>query len=158
MTRSFALMVLAGLLSLNGWSAHTTAADDRPAAAKPADKLADPHRGLSAGCAKVCGDCLVMCERNCHHCCTQVADGKKGHTRAMRLSADTAECCAVSAKLAGRHSELAAAACEVCAKACDLCATECDKFADEPDMKACCEACKKCAASCREMAKTGGQK
>ena len=113
----------------------------------------DQHHAMYAACAKVCAECMLTCEMTAHHCAEAVMAGKKEHAKAMKLTGDCAEFCALSAKMTASHSELAPAACEACAKACDLCAAECLKFADMPEMKTCAESCKKCAASCREMMK-----
>ncbi len=119
---------------------------------------ADEHHAMYEACAKVCADCMLVCEKTAHHCSELVVAGKKEHAKPAMLAADCAEFCALSAKLTARHSDLSPAACEACAKACDMCGAECAKFADMPEMKACIESCKKCAASCREMAKMGGHK
>ena len=111
---------------------------------------------MYGSCAKVCGECLLSCEMMVHHCGGLVESGKKEHTKPMKLAADCAEFCALSAKLTARHSALAPAACEGCAKACDMCGAACEKYPDMPEMKACAEVCKRCAASCREMVKMGG--
>ena len=113
----------------------------------------DAHHAMYDACAKVCADCMLTCEKTSHHCADLVAAGKKDHAKVMKLTADCADFCALSAKLTASHSELAANSCEACAKACDACAAACEKFADMPEMKACAESCKKCAASCREMMK-----
>ena len=118
----------------------------------------DEHHAMYAACAKVCAECMLTCEMTAHHCAEAVMAGKKEHAKAMKLTGDCAEFCALSAKMTASHSELAPAACEACAKACDMCAAECLKFADMPEMKTCAESCKKCAASCREMMKHADMK
>ena len=152
MKRFSVLVALAAFSTGIGWAVHSARADDKPAAP------AVGHEKHFDECAKVCADCQVACEKNFHHCFKMVEGGKKEHAKAMHLSVDCAEFCAVSAKLTARKSDLAGPACEACAKACDVCAAECDKFPDMPEMKACSDACKKCAASCREMAKMVGHK
>ena len=114
------------------------------------------HKGHFEDCSKICADCMRQCEMNFHHCFKMVEAGKKEHARAMHLSADCAEFCAVSAKLTARQSELVVPACEACAKSCDACAAECEKFSDTPEMKACAAKCVECAKSCREMVKMMG--
>ena len=132
--------------------------------ARAEDKLAAPakahgeHHAMYEACAKMCADCMLVCEKTAHHCGELVVAGKKEHAKPAMLAADCAEFCALSAKLTARHSELSPAACEACAKACDMCAAECEKHADMPEMKACAESCKKCSASCKEMAKMTGHK
>lgn len=149
MKRLCVLTAFAVLSTVTGWAALSAQADDKPAA---------DHAKHFDECAKVCADCMLVCEKTAHHCGEQVAAGKKEHAKPAMLAADCAEFCALSAKLTARHSDLAGAACEACAKSCDACAAECEKFKDMPEMKACAEACKKCAASCREMAKMAGHK
>lgn len=148
--KSFVLLgALAALSGVTAWAAQT------PTPAAPAK---DEHHAMYESCAKVCADCLLVCEKTAHHCGELVVAGKKEHAKPAMLAADCAEFCALSAKLTARHSDLAPAACEACAKACDMCGAECAKFADMPEMKACVESCKKCAASCREMMKHGHMK
>lgn len=148
MTRLSLVAAIAALTALLGWPSLTVHADDKQPAADHAKHFDE--------CAKVCADCQVACDKNFHHCFKLVEGGKKEHAKAMHLSVDCGELCAVSAKLTARKSELAGASCEACAKACEACAAECEKFKDMPEMKACAEACKKCAASCREMVKMSG--
>lgn len=152
MKHLFALAAFAALSAPTGWAVPSARA-----AGQPGSPAAD-HAKHFDECAKVCADCQVACDKNFHHCAKLVEGGKKEHAKAMHLSVDCAELCAVAAKLTARKSDLSAPACEACAKACDACAAECDKFADMPEMKACAEACKKCAASCREMVKMAGHK
>ena len=124
----------------------------------PARAEDSPHGEHMTECAKTCAACLVQCEMNFDHCFKLVAAGKVEHAKAMRLSGECAEFCALSAKLSARNSELSVAACEACAKACAACGVECAKF-DMPEMKACAAECQKCEASCRAMVKMmGGHK
>ena len=155
MKRLTVLAAFAVLSSATGWAVLAARADDKPAAAA---KAHDKDHAMYEACAKVCADCMLMCEMTAHHCGELVVAGKKEHAKPAMLAADCAEFCALSAKLTARHSELCPTACEATAKASDACAAACEKFADMPEMKACAESCKKCAASCREMAKMGGHK
>jgi hypothetical protein len=129
MKNLIAFGAFAALAALTGWAVPSARADH--------------HTKHFEDCAKVCAEC-------------QVEAGTKEHAKAMHLSVDCAEFCALSAKLTARKSELAVAACEACAKACDACAAECEKFPDMPEMKACAAKCKECAKSCREMVKMVG--
>ena len=142
MSRLIALGAFAALATLTGWAVPSARADH--------------HTKHFEDCAKVCAECQVECDKNFHHCFKLVEAGKKEHAKAMHLSVDCAEFCALAAKLTARQSELAVPACEACAKACDACAAECDKFPDMPEMKACAAKCKECAKSCREMVKMVG--
>jgi hypothetical protein len=117
---------------------------------------ADHHAKEAEACAKMCAECQVVCDQTFHHCVMMVEGGKKEHVKAMHLTVDCAEFCALSAKITARQSGLCAAACEACAKACDACAAECAKSPDMPEMKACAAKCVECAKSCREMAKMVG--
>jgi hypothetical protein len=156
MKRLSILAAFAALTAATGWAALSPRAaarpDDKPAAATPAGD----HHAMYEACAKVCADCMLVCEKTAHHCGELVAAGQKEHAKPAMLAADCAEFCALSAKLTARHSDLCPVACEACAKAADTCAAACEKFPDVPEMKACVESCKKCAASCREMAKMHG--
>ena len=143
---AMAAFAVAGL----GLAAGTNAGETQP--------KSDEQHAMYEACAKVCAECMLVCEKTAHHCGELVVAGKKEHAKPAMLAADCAEFCALSAKLTARHSDLAPAANEACAKANDACAAACEKHADMPQMKACAESCKKCAASCREMAKMGGHK
>lgn len=118
----------------------------------------DEHAEHYEQCAKACVKCEVECEKNFHHCFTEVEGGKKEHAKAMHLSVDCAALCGVAGKLTARMSQLAGAACEACAKACEACATECEKFPDQKEMQACAKECRECAKVCKEMVKMAGHK
>ena len=138
---------LALLVSLGALAAN---ADDKE---KP--KKSGEHAAHFDHCAKVCAECMVVCESNFQHCARLVADGRKEHERSMRLSIDCAELCATAGKLSGRKSLLSVPACEACAIGCEMCAAECEKHGDE-HMKHCARACRECAKVCREMVRQAG--
>lgn len=125
---------------------------EAPAQDKGAPDKASTHtRRHFQKCAKLCADCMTQCEANFRHCADLVADGRKDHARAMHLSNDCAELCAMAARLAARMSPLAFPTAEACAKACDSCATECEKHTSEEQMRTCAQACRDCAKECRTM-------
>lgn len=84
-----------------------------------------------------------------------MALGKKEHAKALRLVADCAKFCGLSASLIANQSPLMTYACAACAEACNACAKECDKF-DSAEMKACAKACRNCETTCRAMVKAMG--
>lgn len=111
------------------------------------------HHHHFMACAKVCSDCALECESCHHHCAHKVIEGSKEHSKSMRLCADCAEFCRLSASLSAREGPLAVVACDGCAKACDDCAASCESFKDDKHMAQCAKSCRDCAKSCRDMVK-----
>lgn len=111
-----------------------------------------PRDKAHEDCLEACRACELSCQETFHHCYEEVARGEKEHAAAMRLAADCARFCDLSAALIASGSPLMAHACAACAEACKACATECEKF-DSPEMKACAKACRDCERTCRAMVK-----
>ena len=104
-------------------------------------------------CAKVCADCMLVCE-HCGTHCTQLADaGKKEHSQSAAVCRDCGSMCATAAQVAGRHGPLAAAVCKGCIEVCEACAASCEKFPDDEHMAKCATKCRECAKACAEMVK-----
>lgn len=140
-------------LSLLGASAAGLAAvSATPARAQNSTHLDKAHEK----CYDACSDCAKSCDMMFHHCAVLVGEGKKEHAKPMRVAADCAEFCKLSATMIARHSPLMTASCGACADACAACASACSKF-DSEVMKSCAETCKKCEDSCREMVKSMGK-
>jgi hypothetical protein len=81
--------------------------------------------------------------------------GKHAEQAHVRVMADCAQICAVSADFMLRASDLHGRTCGVCAEACERCADDCDRVGgggQDPRMKQCADLCRRCAASCRRMA------
>jgi hypothetical protein len=109
------------------------------------------HRsGAHADCQKACQDCARSCNETFHHCYEQVAAGKKEHANALRLVADCAKFCSLSADMVASESPLMVHSCAACAEACKACGAECERF-DSAEMKDCARACHTCEQSCRAM-------
>ena len=106
-------------------------------------------------CLKACQQCARSCNETFHHCCEQAALGKKEHAKALRLVADCARFCDLSADMVAGSSPLMVYSCAACAEACKACAAECDKF-DAPEMKGCAKACYACEKTCRAMVRAMG--
>ncbi|MBX9580386.1 MAG: four-helix bundle copper-binding protein [Gemmataceae bacterium] len=110
-----------------------------------------PHAAHFAHCARVCADCLVVCDTCQKHCLDLLGQGKKEHARSAQMCGDCRELYQVASALSARHSPLAGYACEACAKTCDDCAAECDKFKDQKMMADCAAKCRERAKACRDM-------
>ena len=123
--------------------------------AAAADDSGQPHDEAQEACIKACQDCSRSCNQTFHHCYEQVAQGKKEHAKALRLVADCAKFCNLSADLVASGSPLMAYSCSACADACKACASECDKYA-MTEMKACAKACYACEKTCRAMVRAMG--
>jgi hypothetical protein len=77
--------------------------------------------------------------------------GMKEHVVSMRLCADCADICALSAKIMSRKGPMSKSICQACAESCAACGAECGKYPDMPIMKRCAESCKKCSAACKAL-------
>jgi hypothetical protein len=108
-----------------------------------------------AECLKACQNCARSCNETFHHCCEQVAEGKKEHAKALRLVADCARFCDLSSDMIASSSPLMVYSCGACAEACKACAAECDKF-EASEMKDCAKACDACEKTCRAMVQAMG--
>ena len=105
------------------------------------------EQGL-ADCIEACTECHGVCERMLYQHCLDAGDKhvEPGH---VRLLADCAQICWLSADFMIRGSSRHPAICRVCAEICDACADDCEKVGS---MDECAGACRRCAAACREMA------
>jgi hypothetical protein len=106
-------------------------------------------------CLKACQECARSCNETFHHCCEQVAEGKKEHAKALHLVADCARFCDLSSDMIASSSPLMVYSCGACAEACKACAAECDKF-EASEMKDCAKACDACEKTCRAMVQAMG--
>ena len=131
----------AGAVGLTALSAH---ADEK--SLESCFKLDKTHEE----CLEACGECAKACDMTFNHCYRQVAEGKKEHARAMRLAADCAGFCALSACNIAKMSPLMAHACMACAEACKSTYPEVEKF-DSDEMKMAAKKLRECEKSCREM-------
>ena len=150
MYRRVALAALGvAIVILAGFGRSPTRGQDRP-----------PGKGHEHGpnveCARACAVCAFQCESCFDHCVRLVAEGKKEHTRTLRLCNDCGEICAVAGKVVSRQGPLQVTICESCARACDVCGAECEKFESDEHMRACAKACRECAKACRDMIKHAG--
>lgn len=135
-------MVGAGALGLTAMSAR---ADDKSSASHCCE-LDHVHKT----CLEACNDCAKACDVTFQHCYMEVAQGKKEHAKALRLAADCAEFCRLSASLIARQSPLMTHSCRSCAEACKDTAAEVDKF-DSHEMKDAVKKLHHCEQSCRDM-------
>lgn len=103
-------------------------------------------------CVEDCTACHQICLQTIHHCLQM--GGKHVEPAHIRVMADCAQICAVSADFMLRMSKLHSRTCGVCAEACRRCAEDCDRIAAGQDaqMKACADTCRRCAESCGKMA------
>jgi hypothetical protein len=103
-------------------------------------------------CIENCTNCHQVCLRAIQHCLGM--GGKHAEQKHIRVMADCAQICAVSADFMVRMSDLHPRTCGVCAEACQRCADDCDRVGGGSDtqMKQCADTCRRCADSCRRMA------
>jgi hypothetical protein len=125
------------------------------ARARGADDQAQHHSGAHSECQQACQNCARSCSETFHHCYEQVAAGKKEHAKALRLVADCAKFCMLSADMIASGSPLMVHSCGACAEACKACGAECGRF-DSTEMKECAQACETCEKSCRAMVQAMG--
>lgn len=111
-----------------------------------------PHENMSADmqrCIEDCQSCHDVCLETINHCLEM--GGKHAEQPHIRLLADCAQICAVSADYMVRGSDLHGYTCATCAAVCERCAQDCERF-DDDFMKRCADVCRRCADSCRKMA------
>jgi hypothetical protein len=106
-------------------------------------------------CIDDCTACHQVCLQTIQHCLG--LGGKHAEQPHIRLMADCAQICGVSADFMLRMSDLHARTCGVCAEACQRCADDCDRVGGGRDqqMNQCGDLCRRCAESCRKMADAG---
>ena len=104
-------------------------------------------------CIAECTTCHQVCLQTIQHCLGM--GGKHAEQSHIRVMADCAQICAVSADFMLRGSTLHGRTCGVCAEVCQHCAADCDRVGGgDQQMKLCADACRRCAESCRQMAAT----
>ena len=107
-------------------------------------------------CIQECTNCHQVCLQTIQHCLQM--GGKHAEQAHVRLLADCAQICGVSADFMLRGSDLHSNTCEVCATVCHRCGEDCDRIGGggggggDQQMKLCADTCRRCAASCRSMA------
>jgi uncharacterized protein YmfQ (DUF2313 family) len=102
-------------------------------------------------CIDNCTACHQICLQTIQHCLGM--GGKHAEQRHIRVMADCAQICAVSADFMLRMSDLHGRTCGVCAEACRRCADDCERLAGgDKAMLACADVCRRCAESCQRMA------
>jgi hypothetical protein len=104
-------------------------------------------------CIEECTTCHQTCLKTIQHCLKK--GGKHAEQQHVRLLADCAQICAISADFMLRGSELHTHTCGVCAEICERCAEDCQRMADDQAMRQCADTCRRCAESCRQMAGVG---
>ena len=102
-------------------------------------------------CIEACSECHETCERMIYQHCLKLG-GKHAEPEHLRLMADCAQICRVSADFMVRGSPRHAQTCGICAEICAACADDCERVGDMDD---CVSACRRCADACREMAGAG---
>jgi len=99
-------------------------------------------------CIQACLDCYRCCLSTAAYC--QAAGGQHTEAEHLRLLADCAEICRVSADFMIRRSASHPAVCGVCAEICARCASDCERMGDER-MRSCADVCRRCAQQCQAM-------
>ena len=67
MKHLFVLGAFAALSAVTAW-----AASPAPAQAPASAHAPDKQHAMYEACAKVCADCMLVCEKTAHHCAEQV--------------------------------------------------------------------------------------
>jgi hypothetical protein len=102
-------------------------------------------------CIQLCRDCHAMCTQTIAHCLK--LGGRHATPDHIRLMADCAQMCAISADYMVRESPFHDRICRLCSELCKECGKDCQQVAGDDQMiKECIEMCRKCAASCERMA------
>ena len=102
-------------------------------------------------CIQECITCHQVCLETIQHCLAM--GGRHAEQPHIRLLADCAQICTVSADFMLRGSPLHERTCGVCAEVCQQCADDCERMAGGDQlMKRCADTCRRCAESCRQMA------
>ncbi len=130
----------AGAVGLTALSAH---ADEKSDECCHLDKVHED-------CLKACADCAKACDMTFNHCYHEVVQGKKEHAKSMRLAAECAGFCGLSACMIAKMSPLMVYSCMACADACKTTYAEVEKF-DSDEMKVAAKKLRECEKSCREM-------
>jgi hypothetical protein len=101
-------------------------------------------------CIDNCTTCHQVCLRTIQHCLSM--GGRHAEQAHIRVMADCAQICAVSADFMVRGSDLHGRVCGICAEACRRCADDCARLANgDRMMNECADACRRCAESCVRM-------
>lgn len=106
--------------------------------------------GSMEACIQICWDCYKICSQILSHCLEK--GGKHADPKHIKLLADCARICDLSADFMLRHSDYHTSTCEVCVEICTACAESCKAIADDELMRTCVDVCRKCASTCEEMA------
>ena len=101
-------------------------------------------------CIQECATCHQVCLATIQYCLGK--GGKHSDANHIRLLADCAQICGVSADFMTRGSPRHTRTCRICADICAACADDCGKMSDDAQMKRCADTCRRCSVSCREMA------
>lgn len=97
-------------------------------------------------------DALNACIAACEHCATACLkeEDVKMMARCISLDRDSADVCALTARLIARGSEHGPHLLRECAEVCKACGDECEKHgAHMQHCKECAEACRRCEEACR---------
>ena len=106
-------------------------------------------------CIDHCTACHQVCLQTIQHCLGM--GGPHAERSHIRILADCAQICGVSADFMLRMSDLHGRTCGVCAEACLRCAADCERIAaGDAAMLACAATCRRCADSCQRMSAGGG--
>ena len=101
-------------------------------------------------CVQECTACHQICLQTIQHCLAM--GGRHAEQAHIRVLADCAQICAVSADFMLRGSPLHGQTCGVCADTGTRCAEDCERVgAGDQQMKQCAAVCRRCAEMCRRM-------
>lgn len=105
-------------------------------------------------CITACLDCAIVCTACADACLAE--EQREGLIRCIRLDADCADICEVTARVLSRQTEVERRMVEgllsACTQACALCADECAVHAARMDhCRICEEACRACQEACGRL-------
>ena len=103
-------------------------------------------------CVELCQNCLSACMECFNHCLH--LGGPHAGPAHLRLLADCADICRVTADFVLRASEFSNYPMGVCAFICERCADDCDALGGDAVMEDCARACRACHAECLRLSKT----
>jgi hypothetical protein len=100
-----------------------------------------------------CINALFSCAETCDVCASKCLDEEnvKNLTKCIRLDADCAQMCRMTASFMSRGSQFSRQLAGLCENVCNACADECEKHKQMEHCKKCAEACRYCAGECNRM-------
>lgn len=99
---------------------------------------------------ELCYECAESCDADANDDLEEKDLKKMVHC--IKLDADCAEICIMTARYMSRDSVLSEAACAMCAEVCDACAEECERHKNMEHCMKTASVCRAAAKECRRVA------